>query len=272
MTVAPRRGWTAVVAAVVVAAAAVLAACGVPTDGDVETLGTPPFGLLTTSTTTPQSTVPPDEGFSLTLYWATPDDEIVPGEPIGLPQTPTFQEVIDLLAEGPPVDDSTAATSTPPSSSATTMQPTLRTYISEALNPEGEEEPNPEGEDDEHRAVGPLVVQVEDGILDLLVADRFREESQATPTRFRLAIAQVVCTVTQFENVSGVRFFDSRGQLTLVNLEQNPIEVATRANIGECEPTAEAPTSSATRRSSPEPTTTTATTPAASPTEGERAD
>lgn len=242
-----RRAWPVTLAALVVAAAAVLAACGVPTGGDVETLGTPPFGLLTTSTTTAQSTVPPEEGFRLTLYWATADDEIVPGDPIGLPKTPTFQEVIDLLAEGPPVGGAAGSTSEPRSGSTTTAQPMLRTYINDGLNPEGE--------DVEHRAVGPLVVQVEDGILDLLVADRFRDESQATPTRFRLAIAQVVCTVTQFENVSGVRFFDSRGQLTLVNLEQNPIEVATRANIGECEPPRERSTTTTSRRSPPAPTT-----------------
>jgi hypothetical protein len=231
--------------AAVLAVALVLAACGVPTDGETRTLGTPPFGLLTTSTTTPPSTVPLDEGFRLTLYWVAPNDEIVPGEPIGLPETPTFQEVVDLLTEGPPASGTNGSSASSRPGSATTAPPTMRTYITEGLNPEGE--------DVEHRAVGPLVIQVQDGMLDVLVADRFRDESQATPTRFRLAIAQLVCTVTQFENVDGVRFFDSRGQLTLVNLEQNPIEVATRGNIGTCDPM---PPTTTTRA----PTTTTSTT------------
>jgi hypothetical protein len=212
--------------AAVVVAGALVASCGVPTEDGTRTLGTPPFGLLTTSTTVPPTTVPPGEGFRLTLYWVTPDDQIVPGKPIGLPGGPTFQQVVDLLVEGPPRD--TAVPDDPHSATTTTSPATLRSYITEGLNPE------PDGA--QHAAAGPLVREVANGVLDLLVDDSFRQTSQETPTRFRLAIAQVVCTVTQFENVDTVRFFDSEGQLKLVNLQQIPIEVATRANIGDCDP------------------------------------
>jgi hypothetical protein len=241
-----RPGAVAPVAALAVAAVLAVTGCGVPSDSRVRTVGTPPFGLLTTSTTSPTATVAPGEGFRLTLYWVGPDDAIVPGEPIDLPSNPTFQEVIDLLTEGPPSGDAEATTTTRPGT-GTIAPPALRSYITENLNPEGDEV--------EHQAVGPLIVQSQSGLLDVLVDDRFRDESQATPTRFRLAIAQFVCTMTQFDNVDGVRIFDSRGQLTLVNLEQNPIDVGTRSNIGQCEPDGAAP-----RRP---PTTTTSTSPPA---------
>jgi hypothetical protein len=220
------RRCAPVAVAAVALAGAVLASCGVPTEEGTRTLGTPPFGLLTTSTTVPPTTVPPGEGFRLTLYWVTPDDQIVPGNPIGLPTGPTFQQVVDLLVEGPPRE---SVPPNDPRTVPTTRSPAaLRTYITEGLNPE------PDGA--RHAAAGPLVREVENGVLDLLVDDSFRKASQETPTRFRLAIAQVVCTVTQFENVDTVRFFDSEGQLTLVNLEQIPIQTATRENIGDCDP------------------------------------
>jgi Sporulation and spore germination len=238
-----------------VAVALALIGCGVPSDRDARTLGTPPFGLLTTSTTTSATTVPQDEdGFPLTLYWVTADDQIVPGEPIGLPERPNFQQVIDLLAQGPPLDSASGGSSTPTSpTSGLSADTPLRTYITEGLNPESE--------DATRQAVGPLVVQVkDDGTLDVLVDDRFRDESQATPTRFRLAIAQVVCTVTQFENVDEVRFFDSRGQLTLVNLDQNPIETGNRGNIGRCDPASSTTTERTTTTITRSTTTSTVTT------------
>lgn len=212
-------------AALLAMVAAVLAgACGVPTDSEARSLGTAPFDLLSTTTSSAQATtVPPEEGFEITLYWVNPDDQIVPGETFGLPGEPSFQQVIDLLVAGPPGSGSG------PSGSTSPAEPGLRTYVTEALNPGDDENGGQTG-------TGPLVTRAEGGRLDLLVDDRFRDESQATPTRFRLAIAQVVCTVTQFRNVDEVRFFDSRGQLTLVNLEQLPIEVATRDNIGRCQP------------------------------------
>lgn len=208
----------------------VLAACGVPAEEQARTLGTPPFDLLTSSTTVPTATtVPPEEGFSLRLYWVTPDEQVTPGEPLGLPEAPTFQTVLNLLTEGPPVPEGT----TDGSSTTTTAEgeepapPPLRTYITEGLKPETE---------GTEEALGPVVVNVDGGVLDILVADRFRDEASAQPARFRLGIAQVVCTVTQFDNVHTVRFFDSRGQLTLVNLDAITIEVATRDNIGRCDP------------------------------------
>ena len=213
------------------AASAFVAGCGVPSSGDAQTLGTPPFGLLTSSTApAAPTTVPPEEGFRLTLYWVSPDFQIVPSEPIGLPEAPTFQTVLDLLTVGPPLaegaDDTT--TTTPSASTDTTASQALRTFITEGLNPEGDEV--------EPAAVGPLIMAVDGGTVDVLIADRFRDESGATPQQFRLGIAQVVCTLTQFPNAEAVRFFDSRGQLPLVNLESSTIEVATRENIGQCDP------------------------------------
>lgn len=211
-------------AAVAVGLAGVVA-CGVPTDQEVRSLGTAPFDLLSTTSTSAQATtVPPDEGFQVTLYWVNGEDEIVPGETFGVPETPSFQQVVDLLVAGPPGTNGGAAGTAP------TGEPGLRTFVTEALNP------GPDDEDGTASTSGPVVLRVEDRTMDLQVDDRFRDESQATPTRFRLAIAQVVCTVTQFKNVDEVRFFDSRGQLTLVSQDQLPIEVATRANIGRCEP------------------------------------
>lgn len=214
----------------VLAVVVVLASgCGVPADEQARTLGTPPFGLLTTSTTVPPTTVPPEEGFRLTLYWVTADDQVVPGDPIGLPQAPTFQEVLDLLAEGPPVsEDSEPSTSTTSGTTGTTSPPALRTYITDGLNPEGE--------DSEQQGVGPLVTGVEGGMVDILINDRFRDEAAGNQSRYRLGIAQMVCTITQFPNANAVRLFDSRGQLPLVNLESTVIEVATRQNIGTCDP------------------------------------
>jgi hypothetical protein len=231
-----------------------LGACGVPADDEARTLGTPPFGLMTTTTTVPPATVPPEEGFSLQLYWVTPDDQVAPGDPVGLPEAPTFQDVLDLLSEGPPVgeaptDDTTTTTveGEPPPPSP------LRSYITEGLSPffpEDDEDPA-----EERRSVGPYVVRVEHGVIDVLMADRFRDEAPGAPLRFRLGIAQVVCTVTQFENVDTVRFFDSRGQFPLVNLDAVSIEVATRDNIGQCDPPA---SEDAPSEAEAEPTTTAA--------------
>ena len=224
-----RRTGTWLAAALLASA---IAGCGVPAEDQARTLGTAPFGLLTSSTTVPAATtVPADEGFSLRLYWVTPDEQVTPGEPLGLPEAPTFQTVLNLLAEGPPVPDggNGGGSSTTTSAGGEAVPPPLRTYITEGLNPD------PEGQ---RSALGPVALNVDGGVLDILVADRFRDEASAQPARFRLGIAQVVCTVTQFDNVHTVRFFDSRGQLTLVNLDAITIEAATRDNIGRCDPPA----------------------------------
>ena len=213
------------------AGCALVVGCGVPSGGDAQTLGTPPFGLAASSTApAAPTTVPPEEGFRLTLYWVSADNEIVPSEPIGLPEAPTFQAVLDLLTVGPPLAEGTNGTTTTSSSDSTdtTTPPPLLTFITEGLNPEGE--------DVEAGAVGPVVGRVDGGTVDVLIADRFREESVQTPARFRLGIAQVVCTLTQFPNADAVRFFDSRGQVPLVSLDSSIIEVATRENIGQCDP------------------------------------
>jgi hypothetical protein len=209
----------------VAVAAAAVAACGVPSEHAARPLPTDPFGLITTTTAAP-TTVPAPDGFRLTLYWVGPGDVIVPGMPIGLPEAPTFQTVLDLLVEGPgPVE---------PAGDPPDGQPPpggLVTYVTESLHPAWRNDPAP----------GPVVERVDEatGIVDIAVADEFFDASSAQPQRFRLAIAQIVCTVTQFENARGVRLFDSRGQpITLVNLDTVPIEppIGTRDNIGDCDP------------------------------------
>lgn len=234
--------------AALLAVAAVVAACGVPTEEEARSLGTPPFGLLTTTTGATTTTVAPEEGFRLTLYWVGPTEEIVPGEPIGLTEAPTFQAVLDLLVDGPPVTDPEGTTTTTGAGSTETTAPTaLRTYVTESLTPAGATPPNP----------GPVVRAVDETsqIVEVLVADDF-----AALPQFRLAVAQMVCTLTQFENASGVRFYDSRGQLNLSTVEGVPLDgqPATRANIGTCDPPPpqEATTTVATTAARARPTTT----------------
>lgn len=228
--------------------AALLAACGVPVDGEARSLGTPPFGLLTTTTGSTTTTVAPEQGFRLTLYWVGPTEAIVPGEPIGLPEAPTFQAVLDLLVAGPPVTEpeGSTTTTTGPASTETTAPTGLRTYVTESLTPTGVTPAAP----------GPMVRAVDDAtqIVEVVVADDFI----ALPGgQFRLAVAQMVCTLTQFENARGVRFFDSQGQLSINTVEGVPLDgqPATRENIGTCDPSPPPPP--------PEETTTTVPTTAA---------
>lgn len=212
--------------AALLAAAATFAGCGVPTEDEARSLGTPPFGLLTTTTGATTTTVAPEEGFRLTLYWVGPAEEIVPGEPIGLTEAPTFQAVLDLLVDGPPISVPDGTTTTTRAGSTETTAPTaLRTYVTESLTPTGVTPPSP----------GPVVRTVDETsqIVEVLVADDF-----AALAQFRLAVAQMVCTLTQFENAGGVRFYDSRGQLNLSTVEGVPLDgqPATRENIGTCDP------------------------------------
>jgi hypothetical protein len=234
MTRRHRSGWSALALTI----ALVVSACGVPTNDEARTLGTPPFGLDTTAapaaTTT---TVPPEDGFRLVLYWVGQGDVLVPGEPTGLAEAPTFQTVIDLLVFGPASTSGTGPTETTTTTAAgdTTVSPALRTYVSESLHPDWAPTDAP----------GPVVAAVDENtlIVDVRVADDI-----ATAPGFRLAVAQIVCTITQFDNASGVRFFDSSGQLNLSTIEGVPLDgdPATRENIGTCDPPTPDPTTTTT--------------------------
>lgn len=173
-------------------AAGLMVGCGIPAEDTAQIIDEPRPELFetipeTTSTTEP----PPGETVNLRLYWHT-DRDILVIVNRAFSESPTIQEALDALTQGPSLEEQG-------------RNPT--TFIQRKFNV----------------SLAPryLSLDLETGEAIIQVADAalFRDD-----TNRRIAASELVCTAVQYKNIDSVTIVDSLGIIPLTDLDAEPID------------------------------------------------
>ncbi len=181
-----------------VVASMLLAACATAGGNAAVVIEDVPYELTGTAAATLPPVIEPAGPFTLTLYFIAEADESLISVERSRDRQPGPQEAIDALIAGP--------------NQAELELVPMRARFSESLDPS---------------ASAPT-----DGLVVVVVSD----EAQLRDTSNRLPAQVLVCTLTQFPNVSAVQLRDSRGpiQLSGANAESIESEFARRENYNDC--------------------------------------
>lgn len=166
-------------------------ACGLPAEESAQIIDDPRPELFETAPETPSTTEPPGETINLRLFWHT-DRDILVVVNRAYSESPTIQEALDALTQGPSLEEQG-------------RNPT--TFIQRKFNVS--------------LAPRSLSVNVESGEAVIQVADEalFREDTDR-----RIAASEIVCTALQFRNIDSVTIVDSLGAIPLTDLDAEPID------------------------------------------------
>jgi hypothetical protein len=191
----------------------VVVACSIPVGGEASPLDPDENAAVVYGSGTTTTTEPPEEtAINLRLFFIDGNNKL---ESVIRPlDEPTIGEVLDALQDGPTNEEQTE------------FEPSggLRNALPAGLDPQNQ--PRPEGS----------------SVLAINVSDEagLRAIGNEDPEQAEFIYSQIVCTLTGLnlrsgDSITGVEFYDSQGQIQIVDANRTPIEGPARASdFNEC--------------------------------------